>query len=58
MRTQCKLWDNRDKWKISSKENYLNRQYKMSQAVNYSENKNNSNINLGYQANFFYFYWF
>lgn len=55
MRTQCKLWDNKDKWKISSKENYLNRQYKMSQVVNYPENKNNSNINLGYQANFFLF---
>lgn len=55
MRTQCKLWDKKDKWKINSKENYLNRQYKISQVVNYPENKNNSNINLGYQANFFLF---
>lgn len=41
-----------DKWKINSKGNYLNREYKISQVVNYPENKNNSNVNLGYQLFF------
>lgn len=40
----------KDKWKTNSKGNYLNREYKISQVVNYPENKNNSNVNLGYQV--------